>query len=80
MNLYQSLTLITLFFTSLIIGQNELPLKIDDSKIKAIPNVVNHRLQNSLEQELNKIPEFLDERKKRIENKISLLKDKVNLI
>lgn len=31
-------------------------------------------------EELNKIPEFLDERKKRIENKISLLKDKVNLI
>ncbi len=58
MNLYQSLTLITLFFTSLIIGQNELPLKIDDSKIKAIPNVVNPRLQNSLEQELNKIPEW----------------------
>ncbi len=31
-------------------------------------------------EELNKIPEFLDERKKRIENKISLLKDKVDLI
>jgi hypothetical protein len=31
-------------------------------------------------EELNKIPNFLDERKKRIENKISLLKDKVDLI
>ena len=31
-------------------------------------------------EELNKIPNFLDERKKRIENKISLLKNKVNLI
>lgn len=31
-------------------------------------------------EELNKIPNFLDERKKRIENKISLLKDKVSLI
>lgn len=31
-------------------------------------------------EELNKIPNFLDERKKRIENKILLLKDKVNLI
>lgn len=58
MKLYQTLTLITLFITSITIGQNELPIKIDDSKIKAIQNVTNPVLQNSLEQELNKIPEW----------------------
>lgn len=56
MKLYQLLIVLLIFITSNVKGQSDLPLHIDDSKIQTLNQLTNPVLQNSLEQELNKVP------------------------
>mgnify|MGYP000978004581 CR=1 FL=1 len=56
MKLYQLIIVFALFITSTVKSQNELPLRLDESKIKPLNSLKNSALQNSLEQELNKVP------------------------
>ncbi|WP_372746591.1 serine hydrolase [Lutibacter sp.] len=55
---YQLLIIIALFITTAIQAQNDLPLRLDDSQIKSLPNLINPALQSNLEKELNKVPEW----------------------
>ena len=56
MKLYQLIIVLALFITSTVKSQSELPLRLDESKIKPLNSLKNSALQNSLEQELNKVP------------------------
>ncbi len=56
MKLYQLIIVLALFITSTVKSQSDLPLRIDESKIKPLNSLKNSVLQNSLEQELNKVP------------------------
>ena len=56
MKLYQLIIVLALFITSSVKSQSNLPLHIDESKIKPLNNLKNPVLQKSLEQELNKVP------------------------
>lgn len=56
MKLYQLIIVLALFITSTVKSQSDLPLRLDDSKIKPLNSLKNSALQNSLEQELNKVP------------------------
>lgn len=56
MNLNQLIIVLALFISSVANSQNDLPLRLDDSKIKTLNNLSNPLLQKSLEQELNKVP------------------------
>jgi beta-lactamase class A len=57
MNLYQLIIIVlVVFVSSLANSQNDLPLRLDESKIKPLNKLMNPALQNSLEQELNKVP------------------------
>ncbi|MBI9040544.1 serine hydrolase [Lutibacter sp.] len=56
MKLYQLIIVLVLFISSVANSQNDLPLRLDDSKIKTLNNLSNPLLQKSLEQELNKVP------------------------
>ncbi|WP_372794530.1 serine hydrolase [Lutibacter sp.] len=58
MKLYQLIIVLTLFITSTVKSQSDLPLRLDDSKIKPLNSLKNSDLQNSLEQELNKVPSW----------------------
>ncbi len=58
MRTYQLITLLIVFLSTSIKAQNELPLKLEDSKIKSLLNLTNIGLQNSLEQELKSNPEW----------------------
>ena len=53
MKLYQLIIVIVLFISSVAHSQSDLPLRLDDSKIKPLNNLSNPLLQKSLEQELN---------------------------
>ena len=68
-------------------NENVMNLLLIQEELIALYNILAQNIKEEYEfqkqkifEELNKIPNFLDERKKRIENKISLLKDKVDLI
>ena len=56
MKLYLLIIVIVLFISSVAHSQSDLPLRLDDSKIKPLNNLSNPLLQKSLEQELNKVP------------------------
>jgi beta-lactamase class A len=56
MKLYQLIIVLVLFISSVANSQNDLPLRLDDSKIKTLNNLSNPLLQKSLELELNKVP------------------------
>lgn len=56
MKLYQLIIVLVLFITTAVKSQNDLPLRLDESKIKPLNKLMNSALQNSLEQELNKVP------------------------
>ena len=56
MKLYQLIIVLVLFITTAVNSQNDLPLRLDESKIKPLNKLMNSALQNSLEQELNKVP------------------------
>lgn len=57
MNLYQLIIIVLVVFVSSVANsQNDLPLRLDESKIKPLNKLMNPALQNSLEQELNKVP------------------------
>jgi len=56
MKSYQYIIILIFFLTSAVKAQNELPLHLDDAKIKSLHNLMNPVLQSNLEQELNKVP------------------------
>ncbi|MBI9040543.1 serine hydrolase [Lutibacter sp.] len=58
MNRFQALLFTIIFATTIMFGQNDLPIQTNDLNIKPLGSLLNKELQTGLELELNKIPKW----------------------